>query len=528
MPDAPPPLSALSAQDFELLLQATRILSSKLDDADLLESVMKLAARVVKAEAASILLLDERAGELYFNVALGAAERELKQVRLKVGEGLAGWVAENRRPAIVNDVRSDPRWTGKVDEKSEFTTRQILAVPLLNKGRLLGVVEAINHRDGRPFTVQDQGLLEAFASQAAVALENAGLFSEVKAEKEKLAMVFREMSDGALAVDEAGTIRLMNAAAGRLFGVSPADAVDCLSVKDLMRGFAVIPPLEMALEEREKSAELELVRREGKSFVLSGAVNRLTDGSGRLLGHLILLRDVTEARKEEMLKRNFLSLMSHKLKTPLVTISGYAPMLLASGQLNDFQKKALTAIMNQGLQLNSLVDKLLTFSMVESDTLNLQLGPVDAKQAVQEAASQLRSYLDSIGARADLDASLDSLPRARADLDRLREVFKNLLENAVKFNDKTEKSVRVSGALINGRLRLSVEDDGPGIPSEEHDKIFQKFYQIEESFTGQVEGAGLGLALVKRIVEAHGGEVGVDSVPGRGTMIYFTLPAADK
>lgn len=515
----------LSVQDFELLLQANRILSSKLDSGDLLEAVMELATRVVKAEAASILLLDEKTNELYFNVALGDAGQQIKQIRLKMGEGLAGWVAQNKQAAIVNDVRSDPRWSGRGDEKSEFTTRQILAVPMMTKGRLLGVVEAINKVDSSPFTPEDQKAFEAFASQAAVAIENARLFTEVKGEKEKLGTLFREMSDGAILVDEAGNIQLMNAAAAQLFGAPADEVVGRVNFQHLLRDFDVIPPLDMLIQRQERSATIEMRRRQGKGLILSGAVNRLVSDGGELLGYLLVFRDVTDLRKEEMLKRNFLALISHKLKTPLVTITGYAPLLLEdSAPLNDFQKKALTTIKNQGLHLTSLVDKLLTFSLVEMEDLTLRKARGEAKQIVKDTLTNMKHYLDASGVTLVEDPALAGLPPIQVDTELVMEVLRNLIENAVKFNKKSDKMVRVSGRAEEGFVRFSVEDNGPGMPPEEHPKIFQKFYQIEDSFTGQVEGAGLGLPLAKRIVEAHGGAVGVDSALGRGTTIFFTLP----
>ncbi len=520
---------ALSIQDFELLLQANRILSSKLDSADLLEAVMELATRVVKAETASILLLDEKTNELYFDVVLGDAGEQIKQIRLKVGEGLAGWVAQNRQACIVNDCRSDPRWSGKSDEKSEFKTRQILAVPLMTKGHLLGVVEAINKIDDTGFTDQDLKAFEAFASQAAVAIENAQLFSQVKDEKEKLATVFREMSDGALLVDEAGNIQLMNDAAGHFFGVSPQAAIGQVNVQHLIKDFSVIPPLSMIIERAEPSAAIELVRHQGKHFYLSGAVNRLMSDAREFLGYLMVVRDVTELRKEEILKRNFLSLISHKLKTPLVTITGYAPLLIDGGaNLNDFQKKALHAIKSQGLQLSSLVEKLITFSLVESENLDLQLQKVSIKELLEDTLSNQKNYLEGLSAVVTLDASLDALPPVKVDVDRVREVVRNLVENAVKFNKGASKTVRINGAAEGDWVRLRVEDNGPGIPPEELPKIFQKFYQIEDSFTGQVEGAGLGLALAKRIVEAQGGVIGITSGVGRGTTVDFTVPVAKE
>jgi PAS domain S-box-containing protein len=517
----------LTTQDFELLLQANRILSSKLNVTELLEAVMELATRVVKAEAASILLLDERTNELYFNVALGGAGHHIKEIRLKVGEGLAGWVAEHKQAVIVNDARTDPRWSGRGDEKSEFTTRQLLAVPIMTKGRLLGVVEAINKSDGSAFTDEDQRAFEAFASQAAVAIENARLFSQVKEEKDKLDTLFREMSDGALMIDEAGTIRLMNDAAGQFLGASPADVVGQAPLGRLLEPFDVVPPLPLVLENIQQTETLEMRRRQGKAFYLASTVTRLTRDEGDLLGYLFVLRDVTESRQEEILKRNFLSLISHKLKTPLVTITGYAPLLLEdASSLSDFQKKALTTIKNQGLHLTSLVDKLLTFSLVESESLNLKREKIPVKRFVEDNLAALKHYLDGENARLTADPGLDHLPPVWVDAESTREVFRNVIENAVKFNRKSEKTVAVAGKVEDSFVRVLIRDNGPGVPPEEQPKIFHKFYQIEESFTGQVEGAGLGLALAKRIVEAHGGSIGVDSPAGQGTTIFFTLPVA--
>jgi len=516
-------MTSLSADDFELLLGASRVLSSTLDLEELLRFVMETATQVMRAEAASILLVDEKSGELYFDVALGAAGGRVKQIRLKIGEGLAGWVAQHREPAVVNDVKSDPRWSGRSDAASDYTTRQILAVPLIAKGRLIGVVEALNHRDGSPFSDGDLKIFEAFASHAAVAIENARLFEEVMGEKEKLAAVFAEMSDGAVLLDAEGRVILINQAAGALFGADPAQALG-RSVADLTEGFMAMPPLPMLAGRKEPVATAELKRRKGKTFFLSCVFNRLAGGAGDLL----VVRDVTEARKEELLKRNFLSLISHKLKTPLVTIAGYAPLLLEdAGNLNEFQVKALLTIKAQGMYLSSLVDKLITFSVVESETLDLNKKPVRFKALLEEVLLHMRSYLDTRKAEVQLDPSTGDLPTVSADGDRLREVLRNLIENAVKFNPKDVRWVEVSGEAADGFLRVTVRDDGPGIPPEETGRIFQKFYQIEDAFTGQVEGAGLGLALVRRIVEAHGGSAGVASEFGKGSAFFFTVPIGD-
>jgi GAF domain-containing protein len=198
-----------SPQKFQHLLKANQILSSTLNLSELLRQVMHLATEMVDAETASLLLYDEKNDELFFNLALTDKESQLKRIRLKSGEGIAGWVAREKKSLIVNDAANDPRWTSRADASTRFTTRSLLAVPLLYKGRLRGVVEAINKTNGE-FSNEDVAVMEAFAAQAAVALENARMFENLQAEKEKIEAVFSQMSDGALFADDQGRIILVN------------------------------------------------------------------------------------------------------------------------------------------------------------------------------------------------------------------------------------------------------------------------------------------------------------------------------
>src|SRR5258708_8632017 len=137
----------ISEKDLQRVFEATRAITSTLRLSELLETVMRLASEVARAEASSLLLLDEATGELYFNVALGEKGGALEQIRLKKGEGIAGWVAENKKPAVVNEVARDPRWTQRADEKSTFKTKAILALPLMVRDKLIGVMEVINRVD---------------------------------------------------------------------------------------------------------------------------------------------------------------------------------------------------------------------------------------------------------------------------------------------------------------------------------------------------------------------------------------------
>jgi len=206
-----------TSEKVRLILEANRAISSTLDTPELLRRVMKLATEVVEAETSSILLYDKNSDELYFDLAIGEQETGLKQIRLKSGEGIAGWVAKNRQTQVVNEAASDPRWAKRTDAKINFTTRSIIAVPLIYKQNLFGVVEAINKKSGK-FTDEDAEILEAFAAQAAVSIENARIFASLEQEKEKIEAVFSQMSDGAVFADENGNKLLANAAASALLG----------------------------------------------------------------------------------------------------------------------------------------------------------------------------------------------------------------------------------------------------------------------------------------------------------------------
>lgn len=206
----------LLEKDLFRIFEATRAVTSTLRLSELLETVMRLGSEVVRAEASSLLLLDPATDELYFDIALGEKGGALQQVRLKKGEGIAGWVATNMKPAVVNDVAGDPRWTQRGDQTSQFKTKAILAVPMLVRDKLVGVMEAINRSDGSPFTESDAQILEAFAAQAAVAIENARLFESVRQEKEKMSTILGEMSEGTTLLEPSGRVVLANPAARNL------------------------------------------------------------------------------------------------------------------------------------------------------------------------------------------------------------------------------------------------------------------------------------------------------------------------
>jgi PAS domain S-box-containing protein len=528
------------SEKLALLLDANRVLTSTLDLDRLLKVIMGQAKKVVNAEASSLMLLDEATKELFFDVTLGGKGERLRQIRLKIGEGIAGWVAKEGKPLMVTDARKDPRFFVKADDVTKFKTKSILCVPLMIKERIIGVMEAINQVGRGYFVDEDREIFEAFASQAAIAIENARLFQNLKREKEKIEAVFSGMGDGAIVTDAKMNLVMLNSSARNFLGVGKRDYLG-KKISQVVRQFkafsrwepkkAALPgvPLKELLTKEDRVMTFDLVRRKPKTLVLSGIATRIVDEENRVVGYVMIIRDVTSERKEEYLKASFVSSITHKLKTPLTCIDGYLPLLREKERLSKLDKvgrDAVRIIDSQGKRLYQLIDELLGFSVLESESLGLARGKESLNSIVKMSLKKLASRIRSRGAKVVVADSIDEVSPLLVDREKIQEVIQNIVENAIKFNDKKEKRVEISAHPLKGEkfIRVEIKDNGPGIPSEEREKIFSKFYQIEETFTGQVEGAGLGLAVVKQVVEAHGGKVGVESRLGWGSKFFFTLP----
>jgi len=509
-----------------MLVMVSRLLSSKLDISELLTTIMRLASRVVGAERASLYLLDEKTQELYFDVALGLPE-DVQKMRFKLGEGIAGTCAKESRSIIINDVASDPRHSKKADSKSGYVTRSLLTCPMIIKGKAIGVVQAINKTDG-DFSETDKNSFEAFASQAAIAIENSRLFSSVKEEKRKMEIVFKRIKEGAILTDVAGEIIILNSSA-KVYLEHEKYKFD--NIKNAFADYVAKPGVEAVLANEDPVCRFELYREKPKKFFLDCSAIRLfkedKDGNSTAEGRLWILTDVTAQRIEERMARNFLSLISHKFKTPLACINGYAQILkdeAASKEMPELITKSSDTIYGQGLKLNALVESLLDFVTTDSlDASSLEKIDFDAADFLNEIAEDMKERLKGTAGLSIKIAAPEQV-RVKADRKLLAGAMRSLIENAVKFNPAQDKLVILSAQARDSHALLSVGDNGPGIPGEELENIFHKFYQVEAAFTGQVEGWGLGLALVKKIAEVHGGRVFAKSQLQKGSAFTLALP----
>jgi signal transduction histidine kinase len=354
-------------------------------------------------------------------------------------------------------------------------------------------------------------------------------------DRRKYESVVRELEDGVAVCTRDWTLLDINPSGRRLLDVPEPAAPNLLN--HLFECFSVSVDRERAADLSEGRARFDITRDETdeiQPLFLEIRADLIENGarSGSEpqadAGILVVTaRDVTEQRREEAMQREFLSLISHKLMTPLTIIRGKTGMLKAGvlGPLSDRQGEAAAAIVRQVDELTALFDHLLTFVRASERPAAGQTASTDAVACLEEILGYLpERYPDS---RIRIGAHLpEAHPVVSIERGDLEPVLWNLADNAVKFNDK--ETVRITASIdreADGRVSIRIGDNGAGMPPEEIPRIFDRFYQIEKDFTGQVKGFGLGLAFARMLVEKAGGAIRVDSRPGEGSTFQVSLPA---
>ncbi len=526
--------------EIATLMQISRAIGSTLDLRTVFQRVMEETKRALRVEACSLLLLDEQTGELVFEVALGEMGEQVKEVRLKEGEGIAWWVVREGKSVHVPDVLKDPRFFAQVDKQTRFVTRSILASPLIVRGEVVGVIEAINRQGSEPFSSRDLEFLESIASQAAVAVENAKLYQGVEREKSKVESILDSMRAGVVVVDGNNDLAFLNRSARQALG---------LTLRDLDT-WAAHPPMAQVLMLLRRT----LKEGEGLQEKLGGAIegeavhhlrtSLLRGFGGEVLGAVAVLEEITEIEALSRLKSEFVSHVSHELRTPLTSVKGAIKQILRgmTGEVTDRQRRLLEIVGQNTDQLIALINDLLDLSRLESGQVAMRVEEVDIGSLVRDCVTTVEDLAREKGLQLVNLAPFRG-PLLPGDRNCLKQVVLNLLSNAIKFTPATPGSDEAGGGpygpsgdrLSTGRITLeakpvggvvevSVQDTGVGIAERERERIFEKFHRVENPLTATTKGTGLGLAICKQIVEGHGGRIWVESEEGKGSRFAFTLP----
>jgi two-component system phosphate regulon sensor histidine kinase PhoR len=347
--------------------------------------------------------------------------------------------------------------------------------------------------------------------------------AELKAQAQRTVALFDRMIEGLIVVDAAGRIRLANRAAGELFGfAAPATGRTILEATRHHEVSVLANRLEREPEILGHELRLEAVDMPKYIQVNALALRGSDDGRD---GAILVFHDLTRLRQLEAVRQEFVANVSHELRTPLSLIKSAAETLLDGGKDDAAAlTRFLQIIDKHANRLTLLIDDLLMLSTLDSGNMRLNLQPVSLRAAVQEVVEDLKTRASTRGAT--LENAVPAGLIALADPDRLRQVLSNLLDNAIKYGRVQGRAAVGARMLENGRVELTVRDDGPGISAENCARIFERFYRADKARSREQGGTGLGLAIVKHVVQAHGGEVRVESEPGAGATFIFSLPAA--
>ena len=431
-------------------------------------------------------------------------------------------------PSSTPDLES--RIARSVADTLSLPLRQVVSLPLLVANTPMGVIVVFRAALNVAFTPDDRRMLQSFADQAAIAVQNAQLYQSVVRERERLNAIIEQSADGVMIFDERWRITTFNRAMERLTGWPRDEAIGrpCAEVIGYRnpQGFnlcLVDCPLQRRPYAEHPVAEGWVTTRDGRKRYLQSRYSPSRGPRGEFLGAIANVRDITARKQEEEQQLTFVSVISHELKTPVAIIKGYAGTLRRPDATWDQATIAegLAIIEEEADRLNELIANLLDVSRLQAGSLTLTIAPFSLPSLVERVVQGIAA---TAGDKFEFQLRFpNNFPRVLADESRIQMVLSNLLTNAVKYSPEGGV-VRIGGWVEDSEVLVYVSDQGIGIVPEDRERIFDRFYRADNSLSRATQGAGLGLYLAKVIIEAHGGRIYAESQPGGGTRFVFTLP----
>lgn len=520
------------------LMEASIIINSTRNLEELLKIIMQSAEKVMQAEASSVFLIDSAKNELFFEIATGPKEEEVKKIRLKMGEGIAGWVAYTGESLLVPEVAKDPRFARRVDEQTQFITRSVICVPLKVRNQTIGVVQVLNKIGSDSFNKSEIKFLEALASQAAIAIENTNLYEHLEEraeqlnkelkeaninlsiEKLRIESIVQSMQDAVLAVSRGRRIVMLNRVARSIFDIEKVDTTDA-ELAGVIKNAGVISNVEAVLYSKSPMKnELKITLGE-REHIFAAVFTPIVDEKKEAAGCVAVMRDVTEIKELDKMKSEFLNMVSHELRTPLTPIQAYSELMMVRNMDAEKVKNYASIINKETQRLGALIGDLLDLSRIESGKgLSLSLEEMDMRDLLRGVHE---TYLNSSDKHKIILTLPDKSEIILFDRNKMIQVMTNLLSNAIKYSPDGGE-VEIIMTEDNDTVRVAVKDSGMGIAKEDLPKVFEKFFRVESAMVKKISGTGIGLPIVKYIIELHNGTLGIKSDYGKGSEFSFVIP----
>jgi PAS domain S-box-containing protein len=522
------------AEEQKALLDTMRDLASELELSRVLQAVLERAVTLLGVTGGEVAVFDEERQELVV-VASENIGKDSTGTRLTLGEGAMGAVAQSREPLIIPSYHE---WLGQSGQYADVTVHSVLVAPLLVGKRLVGAIATVHSDPDRVFGQEDLRLLNLFAPQAAIAIENAGLYTAAQRQKEYFETLVSNSPVAIVTLDRDHEIVACNPAFESLFGYPKEEAVgqalDALITTEDTRSEAVAYTTE-ALDRPVHGIGRR--RRKDGSMVDVEVLGVPVLVNGERVGLMGLYHDITEllqARRDaeaaNSAKSQFLASMSHELRTPLNAIIGYSEML--QEEVQDMGEASLATdlqkIHTAGRHLLSLINNVLDLSKIEAGKMEVYAETFDVRQMIDDVVTTVHPLVERNGNTLVVAAGT-ALGSMHSDLTKVRQLLLNLLSNAGKFTEQGTITLAVERIARDDHqgeaMMFRVTDTGIGMTPDQMDRLFEAFSQAEASTTSKFGGTGLGLAITRRFCHMMGGDVQVESTPGSGSAFTIRLPA---
>ena len=508
----------------DYLLEVAQAISQELDIDILLKQILQYSTELLAGQASLIALRDERQG-WQMVVTRGFSMDEITNL-----DELFDSVRTRQDP-LRKEIPEISKKLRKMMQDADRGVATNVGLPLRTKKEVIGVIFIFRDYASR-FSKNDQKLLQNFANQASVAIQNAKLYTQISDEKERMDALLDAVADGILIMNPSKRITRINPTFARIWG----EHRDCIVGKrhdEIINFYSVDHG--MTLENAEAGGwplssntsfyvEGDLILPDESFLPVGITYAPLKSKDGNLMNIIASVRDISHFRQAEEIKSTFISVVSHELKTPVALIKGYVSTLRredASWE-RDVIQDSLEVIEEESDRLAELIDNLLDASRIEAGALAMNATDLSIPRLATHIAEIFEGQSDSHPIEVVFPKNF---PIVLGDENRISQVFKNLISNAIKYS-KYGGKIKIDGYVRKQGVVICVSDQGPGISDQDAPRIFDRFYRAESAMRVH-KGAGLGLYLTRAIIEAHNGSIWVDNTYQDGAKICFSLPKSD-
>jgi len=513
--------SQRQARVMTALAESASAITASLDLDDVLQQILDQSNQALQVEAVSLAMINLQSKEIEYLASTSKKKHNVTGTRLKLGQGVAGWVAREGQGVIIQNTDEDPRFYGKIDQDTGFDTRAIACAPIRLQGEVIGILEAINPHKGY-FDGDALLVLTGIGSLAGSAIRHAQQFTDLVSAHQRYRDLFEDNINSMLISDWKGLILEANRQAVYLSGYDP-DTLNHLTIDQLHE------------LDRQQLGERFKLLKSGATITYESVIQTQSgvEIPVEVRVHSIqidessciqwVFRNIQERKELEQMRDDLLSSIYHDLRSPLSNVVSSMDVLATMLSLDE-GNPAIQSLFNIAVRsterIQRLTNSLLDINRLEAGQPIVNLQPVQPESLVQDALDAVSPIAKNKNQQIEADVA-DELPLVTIDADMIRRVLINLTENAVKFTPP-QGEIRIGASIEEAYVRMWVEDSGPGIPTEKRQSIFDKYTRLHGR--GGPAGFGLGLAYCRLAVEGHGGKIWIEDASTSGACFVFTLP----